>query len=84
MKFCNYFIKKGTAELLIARELAQNNGEFKEKSFMLEIKNARDMKVGFLRTVLNGIQIESTRNEANSTVDSTGTDFFRLIFSRKL
>ena len=42
---------------------------------MLEIKNARDMKVGFLRTVLNGIQIESTRNEANSTVDSTGTDF---------
>ena len=67
--------KKGTAELLIARELAQNNGEFKEKSFMLEIKNARDMKVGFLRTVLNGIQIESTRNEANSTVDSTGTDF---------
>ena len=50
----------GTGELLIERELDKNNGEFKEKIFMLEVKNARNQKVGFVRTVLNGIQSEAT------------------------
>ena len=61
----------GTAELLIERELDKNNGEFKEKLFMLEVKNARNAKVGFIRTVLNGIQTENTTQ--NQT--STGIDF---------
>ena len=61
----------GTAELFIERELDKNNGEFKEKLFMLEVKNARNAKVGFIRTVLNGIQTENTTQ--NQT--STGIDF---------
>ena len=61
----------GTAELLIERELDKNNGEFKEKLFMLEVKNARNAKVGLIRTVLNGIQTENTTQ--NQT--STGIDF---------
>lgn len=53
----------GTAELDIERELAKNNGEFKDVKFILEIKDPKGMKIGFLRTMLNGIQSQTPRSQ---------------------
>ena len=68
----------GTAELLIERELDKNNGEFKEKLFMLEVKNARNQKVGFVRTVLNGIQCEATTTAVPTTTVTPGNSIVTL------